>query len=156
MAIETDFFSTTVTTIKVIETQNWPTAFAVAPIAVSFSTEDKKKSGVENVTTTDFDVSCETLNLHIMACTPGYAAEVADVHPERDAGVENITTAKTFQSFTFNSTFSTAPIVIAGYEGSTAGGKKVSVGSITTTGGDITDENGDFVNWIAIVPGAFP
>lgn len=156
MAIETDFFIETLSVAKAWEAKTFGQTFAAAPIVVAFSTEVKKKSGVDNVTTTGYDLSCETLNARVFACTAGYSAEVTNIHPERDAGQETITVAKAFQSFSFNSTFSVAPKVIAGYYGTTAGGKKVSITNITTTGGDISNEETFDTTWVAIVPGAFP
>jgi len=158
MAIEVDAYDYTVAIVKVIETSTFPTAFDTTPIVICFSDTDKKKSGVDLGvrSSTAADVSCETLGMRIWLITAGYSAEVAGSHPEVDSGIEDVVGSKTFQSFTFNSTFSEAPMVIAGYEGATAGGKKISVKSITTTGGDISNENAnEDTSWLAIVKGAF-
>ncbi len=151
MAKEYDGYSTTVAELKVFEAETWPTAFAAAPHVYMQSTDDKKKSGCKNITSTGADIGCETTNLRIMLATTGYEAALTDAYPERDAGSEAISASKTYQSFTFNSTFAAAPEVICGHESATAGGKKFSVENITTTGGDIAGElgSGETVHWLA-------
>jgi len=136
---------------KIWESETWPTAFNAAPQVYCQSTVDKKKSGVRNITSTGADVSAEAVSaFRIMLAESGYESAVTDAYPERDAGQETITSRKSFQSFTFNSTFGAAPKVICGYEGNTAGGKKFSVDNITTTGGDITnEEDGGITHWLA-------
>lgn len=151
MAKEYDGFDHTVAVIKVFESVSWPTAFAAAPQVYCQSTEDKKKSGVDDgtITTTGCDLACETLDMRVLICTAGFESAVTDAYPERDAGQETITASKTYQSFTFNSTFGAAPIVICGHESTTVGGKKFSVHNITTTGGDIAGELGsEEVHWL--------
>ena len=66
MAKEYDGFNTSVSTVKVFESISWPTAFAAAPHVYCQSTDDKKKSGVKNITTTGADIACETTNLRVM------------------------------------------------------------------------------------------
>ena len=154
MGMESDAYDTTVSVIKVWETQNFPTAFGSVPIVVTLSTTDKKKSGVDNRTATDFDISCETTGVMVFAREAGYDAGSAGNWPESDAGTETISVAKAFQSFTFGGTFATAPSVIVGYgDGTVAGGKKISCKSIRTTGGDIVNETTEGVQWIAVIKG---
>ena len=154
--IETDLYQTTVSVVKVFEAETWPTAFDAAPGVLLMSTTDKKKSGCKNVTSTGADISCETTDVRVFLTEAGFEAEKADVHPERDAGQEQISSSKVYQSFTFNSTFSSTPIAVGGHEGATAGGKKNSFDNLTTTGGDIAGEVvNEWVNWAAFEIGDY-
>ena len=154
MSRETDAFQGAVSSTKAWEAKTWPTAFAAAPIAVIIAIAEKKKSGVRNVTSTGADVSSEVTDYSMMlAENNGY--QDAGNAPESDAGKEVITNAKSFQSASFNGTFTSAPIVICGYEGSTAGGKKVSQTNVTTTGFDIANEETQATTWLAVKQGAY-
>jgi len=157
MPIETDFYETTVATTKAWVTHSFPTAFFTVPIVLAFAREEKKKSGVNNVTTTGCDITSEVNDLSLMLMTEGFADEVEGIHPQRDAGKEVVTASKIYQAMVFHGTFDTLPSVIGGYEGSTAGGKKISFDSITTTGCDIANEvAGHITTWCAVERGGFP
>lgn len=154
--IETDLYETTVAVVKVFEAETWPTAFGNAPYCILMSTLDKKKSGCKNLTSTGGDISCETTNVRVFLYDGGFEAEKTDVHPERDGGQDQISTAKVYQSATFNSTFSTTPVVLMGHEGATAGGKKTSADNITTTGCDMAGEvTNEYMNWAAFEIGSY-
>ena len=155
MAKESDCFTGTLAVIKVWEAKTFPTAFAAAPQVIMFADVDKKKAGCKAITSTGCDISAEVTGYRCIIQEAGYEAENSN-HPEMDAGVEQITTGKANQSFTFGATFTTAPSVICGSESVTAGGKKISCGSITTTGGNISGEvTNEWTHWIAIVKGFF-
>ena len=154
--LETDLFEVDISVLKVFQSETWPTAFSDAPQCILMSLIDKKKAGCKSLTSTGGDVSCETDPVRVFLYDDGFEDEKTDVHPQRDGGVEQIDTSKVYQSISFNDTFDSTPIVLGGHEGTTAGGKKVSADSITTTGCDLAGEvANEYVNWCVFEIGSY-
>ena len=155
MSKESDMWVQTLTTVKVWQAVTFPNAMPAAPVVILDALTVKKKSGVKAVTSTGCDMSSEVLQVHVLILEYGYDSGGSS-HPEIDAGKNQITASKVYQTISFNSTFSAAPIVCTSYEGATAGGKNTSVYNITTTGCQLAnDVANDYTHWIAVPAGAF-
>ena len=153
MAKKSQIYSETLAGVKIWYAKTFPNAFDAAPVVLLDATTEKKKSGVRSVTSTGCDMSSEVTGLTVLVTDYGYDAGGGS-HPARDAGKNQITASKVYQTISFNSTFAAAPIVVTSYEGSTVGGKKTSVYNITTTGCQLANEvANDYTHWFAM-PGA--
>jgi len=162
MALQTDSDEWTITTQQ-SNTESFNDTFDNAPVdLIVFAVTDKKKSMVEegSITTTQADVGGESSPIRYLAKEPGYDAGSASTHPEMDSGTLQVAVTKTLEAVSFNSTFSSAPIVVTGYNGTDSDwkGGKTSAANITTTGCDVATEikeTGDNVNWFAIYTNGF-
>lgn len=152
MGKTTDFFLQTLSSTKTWLPVVFPTPFPAPPICIAYTADAKKKSGSRNVTSTGAEISAEASPVRLMLAEDnGHAA--AGNAPESESGTHTVTTGKTFEPVPFSASFPVPPIIICGYVGNTAGGKKVSHRNVTNSSFEISnEEDGGTTAWFAICP----
>jgi hypothetical protein len=163
MTLETDSGHWTITNATQWDWVAFNEEFSTIPDAVIFGVADKTKTAIDLDTIVEIGASAsgETTDARFLAKETGYDAGSASTHPEMDSFTFSPTLEKTNEAVSFNDTFTSAPIVITGYEGDVADwkGGKTSAANITTTGCDVATEfkgaTDDVVNIFVIYTNGF-